>query len=326
MKKQVFILAGQSNMAGRGGVHWSHNHYVWDGVVPPECAPSPSILRLSVGSVWEEARDPLHFDVEPKSKTGGVGPGMIFGNGVLKVIGGGGAVVGLVPCAVGGTAIKEWKKGSKLYNQMIRRAKESMEIGDGGEIKAVLWYQGESDCESDHASETYGENLERFIKDVRYDLGFPCLPFIQVALASGEKKNIDKVRKAQLGLNMTDLVCVDAMGLALNPDKLHLTTNSQVKLGEMLAEAYITKFMQQSSAITRYPNDHVIYEDTIYGLSELYSSCLTLPNQSKMKNENWLSSLTSFIEHKYFSNKLSVLISFVVVSVFMVYIVYYDIV
>lgn len=63
---------------------------------------------------------------------------------------------------------------------MVQRTKEAAEIGDGGEIKAVLWYQGETDAESDHASEVYGDNLKKFIEDVRSDLGLPFLPFIQV--------------------------------------------------------------------------------------------------------------------------------------------------
>jgi Carbohydrate esterase, sialic acid-specific acetylesterase len=63
---------------------------------------------------------------------------------------------------------------------MVQRAKVAAEIGDGGEIKAVLWYQGESDTESDQAAEVYSDNLKKFIEDVRSDLALPYLPFIQV--------------------------------------------------------------------------------------------------------------------------------------------------
>jgi Carbohydrate esterase, sialic acid-specific acetylesterase len=74
-RKLIFILAGQSNMAGRGGVYKNK----WDHVVPNECGPHPSILRLNAGRVWEEARDPLHADIDVP-KTCGVGPGMSFAN------------------------------------------------------------------------------------------------------------------------------------------------------------------------------------------------------------------------------------------------------
>ncbi|XP_072992111.1 probable carbohydrate esterase At4g34215 [Typha latifolia] len=249
-EKQIFILSGQSNMAGRGGVrpdHHHHNHRYWDGVVPTECDPNPTILRLSAGNQWELARDPLHADIDT-SKTCGVGPGMPFANALLPRLlspsssSSSPALIGLVPCAVGGTAIKEWERGSFLYNQMLRRARESCSNGSG-ELKAVLWYQGESDTTSAHVAEAYGSNMEKLIHDVRSDLGSPQLPFIQVALASGDKPHIETVRKAQLGIDLPNVVCVDAMGLSLNADHLHLTTESQVKLGGMLAQAYIDHFL-----------------------------------------------------------------------------------
>lgn len=179
-KKQIFILSGQSNMSGRGGVKGRH----WDRVVPPECRPNPSVLRFSAGSRWEEAREPLHADIDT-SKTCGVGPGMAFANAVLPPVtsmdGADGVVIGLVPCAVGGTAIREWEKGSRLYDEMVRRANEAADGGGGGEIKAVLWYQGESDTPSEHLANAYKANMEKLIRDVRCDLQSPSLPFIQAS-------------------------------------------------------------------------------------------------------------------------------------------------
>lgn len=168
--KQLFILSGQSNMAGRGGVD---HHRKWDGVVPPECRPDSSILRLNAGLQWEAAHEPLHADIDTK-KPCGVGPGMAFANAVRQRVG----VVGLVPCAVGGTAIKEWARGQPLYVNMVNRAKEA--VKSGGEIKALLWYQGESDTSTYDDAKLYKANMERLIQNVRQDLGSPSLPIIQV--------------------------------------------------------------------------------------------------------------------------------------------------
>ncbi|CAL9136841.1 unnamed protein product [Musa textilis] len=241
-KKQIFVLSGQSNMAGRGGV----KHHRWDGVVPPECRPNPSILRFSARCHWEEAHEPLHRDIDT-SKICGVGPGMAFANALLPRLSDE-AVLGLVPCAIGGTAIKEWERGSRLYEEMVRRARKAAELGDGGEIKAVLWYQGESDTTSHGAAEAYAANIEKLIRDLRMDLSLPSLPFIQaspgfllhpqVAIASGDKHYIEKIREAQLGISMPNVLNVDAMGLPLSEDNLHLTTEAQVLLGNLLAEAY----------------------------------------------------------------------------------------
>lgn len=65
---------------------------------------------------------------------------------------------------------------------------------------------------------------------------------MQVAIASGDEKYLEKVREAQQRINIPNVVCVDAKGLQLKHDNLHLTTQSQVKLGQMLAEAYLKHF------------------------------------------------------------------------------------
>ncbi|XAR72933.1 Acetylxylan esterase [Bertholletia excelsa] len=232
--KQIFILSGQSNMAGRGGVTREKH---WDGVVPLECRSDPAILRLNAQNHWEKpAREPLHADIDTK-KVCGVGPGMSFANAVRAHVAGD---MGLVPCAVGGTAINEWARGSDLYQNMIKRTK--LAAANGGEIQALLWYQGESDTLSEHEAKSYKAHMEKFIHDARADLNCPSLPIIQVAIASGEDKYIEIVREAQKSIDLPNVVCVDARGLALKEDNLHLTTEAQVQLGGMFADAYLAHF------------------------------------------------------------------------------------
>ncbi|KAL2537945.1 hypothetical protein Fot_19336 [Forsythia ovata] len=229
--KNIVVLAGQSNMSGRGGVI----NDTWDGFVPPECHQNSSILRLSAGLTWEEAMEPLHRDIDVV-RTCGVGPGMAFANSVLEKDPSFG-VIGLVPCAVGGTNISEWRRGSVLYNQLIRRANAALQ--GGGVIRALLWYQGESDTVIHKDAELYKRRLMKFFDDVRSDLMSPILPVIQVALASGKGPYKEIVRKAQLETNLQNVKCVDAKGLPLEPDGLHLTTLAQVELGKMLADAFL---------------------------------------------------------------------------------------
>ncbi|CAH8320511.1 unnamed protein product [Eruca vesicaria subsp. sativa] len=232
----IFILAGQSNMAGRGGVYdnTSKNIAVWDGVVPPECRPNPSILRLTAKLEWEEAKEPLHVDIDV-NKTNGVGPGMSFANRVVNRFG----QVGLVPCAIGGTKLSQWQKGEFLYEETVKRAKAAAVASGGGTYQAVLWYQGESDTKSMVDASVYKKRLVKFFNDLRNDLQHPNLPIIQVALASGGGPYVDAVRKAQLETDLENVHCVDAMGLPLEPDGLHLTTSSQVRLGQMMVDAFL---------------------------------------------------------------------------------------
>ena len=78
---QVFVLAGQSNMAGRG--------------LPLTIASPPNPRLLVWRDGWQEAADPLSTDPEA-----GIGPGMTFGLQLLRHLPG--TRVGMVMCAVGG--------------------------------------------------------------------------------------------------------------------------------------------------------------------------------------------------------------------------------
>ncbi|KAF8708838.1 hypothetical protein HU200_030228 [Digitaria exilis] len=231
--KLVFILAGQSNMAGRGGVVANR----WDGLVPSDCAPSPALLRLSPDLRWEQAHEPLHQGIDAPNHAVGVGPGMSFANALLRSGRAGAPVVGLVPCAVGGTRMAEWVKGTDLYAEMLRRARVAVETG--GRIGALLWYQGESDTVRWSDATEYGRRMTMLLRDLRADLGMPHLLVIQVGLASGLGQYTQVVREAQKGIKLRNVRFVDAMGLPLQDGHLHLSTQAQVQLGHMLAQSYL---------------------------------------------------------------------------------------
>jgi hypothetical protein len=74
-----------------------------------------------------------------------------------------------------------------------------------------------------------------------------CVDFwMQVALASGYHADLIKtVREAQLGLSLANVKTIDAWGLPLEPDGLHLNTESAVRLGQMLADTFLSSFEHQ---------------------------------------------------------------------------------
>ncbi|KAG8373290.1 hypothetical protein BUALT_Bualt11G0008600 [Buddleja alternifolia] len=223
--KNIFILAGQSNMAGRGSLV----------PMPSECQRNPRILRLNAKLTWEEAQEPLHQDIDIH-KTCGIGPGMAFANSILERDSARVGVIGLVPCAVGATNITAWQRGGFLFNQLVERAQAALR--DGGRIRGILWYQGESNTDNLENVKGYKGKLETFFKDIRSDLKLPQLPIIQVALASGQNATYtEMVRKAQLEIKLPNVTCIDAKGLQIQSDKLHLTTEAEVRLGKMLAGA-----------------------------------------------------------------------------------------
>ncbi|KAI6688059.1 hypothetical protein NL676_024887 [Syzygium grande] len=67
LPQDIFILAGQSNMAGRGGIAGGK----WDRYLLPQCRPNPSILLLSTQLTWSEVADPLHADIDMNRVCGG---------------------------------------------------------------------------------------------------------------------------------------------------------------------------------------------------------------------------------------------------------------
>ncbi|WVZ61345.1 hypothetical protein U9M48_011241 [Paspalum notatum var. saurae] len=236
----VFLLAGQSNMGGRGGA----TNGTWDGVVPPDCAPSPRILRLAPDLRWEQAREPLHAGIDLHNALG-VGPGMPFARAVLRARRlPPHAVIGLVPCAQGATPITSWARATPLYDRMLARARAALLLpstasGKPPKLAALLWYQGEADTIRRQDAGLYTARMEAFVRDVRRDLAAPDLLVIQVGLATGQGRFVDLVRDAQRKVSLPNVRYVDAKGLPVAADYTHLTTPAQVQLGRMLANAYL---------------------------------------------------------------------------------------
>lgn len=251
----IFILAGQSNMAGRGGVSKdpTTDKNVWDGYIPPESQPNQSIFRFTADMVWEQAREPLHWDIDVV-KTNGVGPGMPFANELLAKAGPSIGTIGLVPCAIGGSHLREWVKGTDRYTKLVERMKRSEE--HGGKVKGFFWYQGESDAAVEEEAKSYERELSKFFTDLRADMNHPDLPIILVKIVthdffiSPDFEFKDEVWNAQEAVTqklpnvrMVDgRVAVGNFDEGLNEDRGHLNVKSEVNLGKMFAHSYYSNF------------------------------------------------------------------------------------
>lgn len=80
----------------------------------------------------------------------------------------------LVPCGYGGTSIQQWAKGTTLYNDAVARTLKAFHENPGSQIKGILWHQGEANV----GSYNYTSLLDKFISDIRQDLGNPVMPFV----------------------------------------------------------------------------------------------------------------------------------------------------
>ena len=115
----LFLLVGQSNMAGRGKVEQQDRE------------PHPRVLMLTKDQQWVPAVAPLHFD---KPSVVGLGIGRSFAMQVAETDAD--ITVGLIPCAAGGSPIASWEPGgyhgqtrSHPYDDALHRAKLAMKAG-----------------------------------------------------------------------------------------------------------------------------------------------------------------------------------------------------
>src|SRR3546814_94982 len=173
----IYLLMGQSNMAGRGkveGAFLERSH--------------ERVLVLNKRKEWVGARNPLHFD---KPKVAGVGPGLTFGIKMAKA--NPDVRIGLVPCAVGGTSINLWQAGAfdkvtktHPYDDALVRIKEAMKTGV---VKGIIWHQGESDSRPG-ASETWLKKLAVLVDHIRQETGNDSLACVAVELGRRSEEHL----------------------------------------------------------------------------------------------------------------------------------------
>ncbi len=229
-KLDLYLLIGQSNMAGRGEVAEQDQEVV------------PRVWTLDQEHQWVPAQDPIHFD-----KNGaGVGPGRTFGIKMAEQVPD--VEIGLIPCAVGGTSLYKWRPGaedsktnSRPYDDMLKRLHIAMEHGT---VKGILWHQGEADSYMGSKGK-YGENLLALIERVRAECGSADVPFVIGQLGQFEGKKWSEGRTAvdadqrQLAQEQPLVGFVSSEGLEDKGDGTHFGAEAARTLGERFAEKMI---------------------------------------------------------------------------------------
>jgi hypothetical protein len=227
----LFLLVGQSNMAGRGKVEEADRQT------------HPRVLTFTKENQWAPARDPLHFD---KPAMVGVGLGRTFG---VRIADANPAItVGLIPCAVGGTPIATWEPGayhastgSHPWDDAIRRAHLALKDGT---LRGILWHQGESDAQPELA-EVYERKLLRLIARFRAELNAEGVPFIVGQMGQfderpwNEAKHLVDAAHRQLPEESPATAFVSSDGLAHKGDQVHFDSPSYREFGRRYAQAYL---------------------------------------------------------------------------------------
>ena len=243
----VYLLIGQSNMAGRGEF------------APSDTLPLTGVWLLDDRGEVVPAQEPLnrYSSIRKALSMQGMSLAHSFAETVHERTG---RRVLLVMNARGGTSLSAWlpdapcgrygttdgedamnrgREMPQFYGEAVRRCRQAMRYG---KLKAILWHQGESNSAPEQAA-AYLPMLAEFVSALRADLGVgEEVPFIAGEIQTGHPNApyfnpvIDRV-----GEVIPNAFCVSAEGLAVKADGLHFTRDAQWELGRRYAATLLDR-------------------------------------------------------------------------------------
>lgn len=225
----LFLLIGQSNMAGRGVVE------------PRDQTPIAGVFSFNKEKAWVPAIDPLHFDRPDRT---GVGLGRSFAATLLefKAV----TSVGLIPAAFGGSALEEWVPGRLHYTNAVERTKAALAAaGPGARLRGILWHQGEADANDEERAVTYRIRFAKIIAALRKDLGAERVPVLVGQLGEfvleKSSSQLNKVNSelAVIPLHIPLSGFVASGGLKDKGDQLHFDAAGLREFGRRYALAWL---------------------------------------------------------------------------------------
>ena len=225
------LMLGQSNMAGRGDL----------GEVKPIRNPMCYMLRMGR---WQPMCEPVNPDraiFEGRYRSG-VSLAASFADGYAKHFA---RPIGLIPCADGGTNISQWQPGELNYDHAVMQAKLAMRTS---RLVAILWHQGESDCQSDEDVAAYKQRFIRMVTQLRQDLGMPELPVILGEIShkigeswktQGREQRMNEILN-QLAREVPHCAIASSKDLTVKADGIHFDSASCRAFGDRYFQAYLS--------------------------------------------------------------------------------------
>lgn len=210
-------------MAGRGKIE------------PQDIEPIPGVLMLNKEKAWVPAIDPVHFD---RPAIAGVGIPRSFAKVLLKA--NPSLKIGLIPAAVGGTSLDEWKPEGELYRNALERARFALK---SGKLRGILWHQGEGDSAKEALAKSYQERFAAMIHQLRQDLQAPDLPVVIGELGEFHRTSFNDFLNQELALmpfKVPHCAFVSSAGLTDKGDGTHFDAPSAREFGRRYGLAFLS--------------------------------------------------------------------------------------
>lgn len=245
-KLEIWLLVGQSNMAGHGKLADSTSQ------------PDPRVWMLGNDYRWKIAADPLddfqgQVDEVTKDTVAGVGPGMAFALELVKRDPT--RFIALVPCAKGGRPLQFFLKPANFdpqnalqgrnsaYGSLLYRARQAETVGH---LAGILFFQGEGDANAASVPAAlgprWGEEFSAWVASVRADLGQPNLPvlFAQLGTMTGKAAQryvrVAQVKASQAAVTLPGVAMITTDDLPTQ-DGVHFTSPAYEEIGRRFAAA-----------------------------------------------------------------------------------------
>lgn len=221
----VFVVAGQSNASGRGSNSQSYsgssgarlfgNNYLWSNLSDPSDSDSGQVDTVSSDSIASGSVWPL------------VATSFLLDQAVP---------IAFIPCAKGGTSITQWQPGADHFDRSTLYGSMAYRATNVGGIKAVLWWQGETDALASMSQATYNSNLDSLANAINSDLSVtlvPCKLQTCTGIPDVDESRINAAIAQAWGDNPNVTQGPDLTGITSN-DAFHLTTDVNLQAAATL--------------------------------------------------------------------------------------------
>ncbi|MBQ3865980.1 MAG: sialate O-acetylesterase [Clostridia bacterium] len=229
---KIFLMIGQSNMAGRGDLK----------DVSPIEDPQVGVFRMGR---FRRLTEPVNVDRAPVAgwvegvTVSGISLAPSFAHALAEATG---DKVGLIPCADGGTSVSEWQPGGVLLENALFQTELAQRVSP---LTGILWHQGEADCHHEEQVSAYRDRFMTMYREICRRLGRDEIPVLIGGLGDflAERKEMRLFCELNAVLRgiaeeLPAAAFVPATGLASKPDHLHFNAVAQREFGVRYFEAW----------------------------------------------------------------------------------------